>query len=282
MTTGTQRIIPLKSLLEAGAHFGHQTNRWNPKMRSYIFTARNGIHIIDLQKTIVGLTEAYHYITETVAAGGKILFVGTKKQAQDVIQEEAIRSSQLYITQRWLGGTLTNFFTMRQRLRYLLNLEEQRDRGEFAKLTKAEGLKLEQEIEKLNRVFSGIKKMDRLPSALFVIDPHKEVLAIREGVKVGIPIIAMVDTNCDPDPIDYVIPCNDDAIRSIRLLVSRMADAAIEGQNRRESSQADQMSDGRYDPTPEDIEEIEGTPEEVGETAEPETEVETESAEVDT
>ena len=281
MTTGTQRIIPLKSLLEAGAHFGHQTNRWNPKMRSYIFTARNGIHIIDLQKTIIGLTEAYHYITETVAAGGKILFVGTKKQAQDVIQEEAIRSSQLHITQRWLGGTLTNFFTMRQRLRYLLNLEEQRDRGEFAKLTKAEGLKLEQEIEKLNRVFSGIKKMDRLPSALFVVDPHKEVLAIREGVKVGLPIIAMVDTNCDPDPIDYVIPCNDDAIRSIRLLVSRMADAAIEGQNRRESSQADQMSDGRYDPMPEDIEEIEGTSE-IEEIAEPETEVATESAEVDT
>ncbi|MEM8529352.1 MAG: 30S ribosomal protein S2 [Chloroflexota bacterium] len=286
MTTGTQRIIPLKSLLEAGAHFGHQTNRWNPKMRSYIFTARNGIHIIDLQKTIVGLTEAYHYITETVAAGGKILFVGTKKQAQDVIQEEAIRSSQLYITQRWLGGTLTNFFTMRQRLRYLLNLEDQRDRGEFAKLTKAEGLKLEQEIEKLNRVFSGIKKMDQLPSALFVVDPHKEVLAIREGVKVGIPIIAMVDTNCDPDPVDYVIPCNDDAIRSIRLLVSRMADAAIEGQNRRESSQADQMSDGRYDPMPEDIEEIEGTSdiEETSETesVESEKEVETESAEVDT
>ncbi|NOK63491.1 MAG: 30S ribosomal protein S2 [Chloroflexi bacterium AL-N1] len=290
MTQGTQRIIPLKSLLEAGAHFGHQTNRWNPKMRSYIFTARNGIHIIDLQKTIIGLTQAYHYIADTVAGGGKILFVGTKKQAQDVIQEEAARSGQLYITQRWLGGTLTNFFTMRQRLRYLLNLEEQRDRGEFAKLTKAEGLKLEQEIEKLNRVFSGIKKMDRLPSALFVVDPHKEVLAIREGVKVGIPIIAMVDTNCDPDPIDHVIPCNDDAIRSIRLLVSRMADAALEGQNRRESSQADQMSDGRYDPTPEDIEEIEEIPQTIEtteipqlvETAEAEPNVETKSTEVDT
>ncbi|HEU4327665.1 MAG TPA: 30S ribosomal protein S2 [Roseiflexaceae bacterium] len=252
MTQGTQRIVPMKSLLESGAHFGHQTKRWNPKMRPYIFTARNGIHIIDLQKTIVGLTEAYRFVTETTAAGGKILFVGTKKQAQDVVAEEAARAGQLYITQRWLGGTLTNFVTIRKRLRYLAELESQRDKGEFSKLTKAEGLKLEQEIEKLNRVFSGIKTMERMPSALFVIDPHKEELAIKEATKVGIPIVAMVDTNCDPDPIDYVIPCNDDAIRSIRLLTGRVADAALEGVTRRESSQGDQMRGGRYDtPQPE-------------------------------
>jgi small subunit ribosomal protein S2 len=254
MTQGTQRIIPIKSLLESGAHFGHQTKRWNPKMRSYIFTARNGIHIIDLQKTIVGLTEAYHYIADVVAGGGKILFVGTKKQAQDVVAEEAARAGQYYIMQRWLGGTLTNFVTVRNRLRYLARLEEQRDRDNFAQFTKAEGLKMEQEIEKLNRVFAGVKKMERLPSALFIIDPHKEDLAVKEARKVGLPVVAMVDTNCDPDPIDFVIPCNDDAIRSIRLIVSKMADAAVEGQNRRESSQADQMRDGRYDPTPTEAE----------------------------
>ena len=247
MTQGTQRIVPIKSLLEAGSHFGHQTRRWNPKMRPYIFMARNGIHIIDLQKTIVGLTAAYNYVVETVAGGGKILFVGTKKQAQEVVAEEAARSNQLYITQRWLGGTLTNFVTIRKRLRYLADLEAQRDRGDFAKLTKAEGLKREQEIEKLNHVFGGVKTMDRLPSALFIVDPHKEDLAVKEAQKVGIPIIAMVDTNCDPDPIDYVIPCNDDAIRSIRVITSKIADAAIEGQNRRESSQGDQMRGGQYD-----------------------------------
>jgi len=250
MTQGTQRLIPIKSLLEAGSHFGHQTKRWNPKMRPYIFMARGGIHIIDLRKTIVGLQDAYQFVVELVAGGGKVLFVGTKKQAQDVIAEEASRAGQLYVTQRWLGGTLTNFVTMRNRLRYLGRLEEQRDTGEFSKLTKAEGLKREQEIEKLNRVFSGIKKMDRMPGALFIIDPHKEDLAVREARKVGVPIVAMVDTNCDPDPIDLVIPCNDDAIRSIRLLVSKIADAAIEGQNRRESSQADQMRGGHYDPIP--------------------------------
>lgn len=251
MTQGTsQRLIPIKSLLESGAHFGHQTKRWNPKMKPYIFMARNGIHIIDLQKTTTGLNEAYQFIADMVAGGQKILFVGTKKQAQDVVAEEAARAGQLYITQRWLGGTLTNFSTMRNRLRYLLRLEEQRDAGEFSKLTKAEGLKLEQEIEKLNRVFGGVKKMDRLPSALFIIDPHKEDLAVKEARKVGIPIIAMVDTNCDPDPIDYIIPCNDDAIRSIRLIVGKIADAAAEGQNRRESSQSDQMRGGRYDPVP--------------------------------
>ena len=261
MTQGTQRLVSMKSLLEAGSHFGHQTNRWNPKMKPYIFTARNGIHILDLQKTIVGLTSAYHFVVETVAAGGKILFVGTKKQAQEAVAEESTRANQLYITQRWLGGTLTNFVTIRKRLRYLADLEAQRDRGDFAKLTKAEGLKLEEEIVKLNRVFSGLKTMERLPGALFIVDPHKESLAVQEARKVGIPIVAMVDTNCDPDLIDYVIPCNDDAIRSIRLITSKIADAAAEGQNRRESSQADQMRGGRYSqPVPEEAEPEEAEP----------------------
>jgi small subunit ribosomal protein S2 len=251
-TQGTQRIVSMKSLLESGAHFGHQTRRWNPKMKPYIFTARNGIHIIDLQQTITGLTAAYHFVVETIAGGGKVLFVGTKKQAQEAIAEEAERANQFYITRRWLGGTLTNFSTIRKRLRYLADLEDQRDRGDFSRLTKAEGLKLNEEIEKLNRVFGGVKKMDRLPSALFVVDPHKEELAIKEARKVGLPIVAMVDTNCDPDVIDYVIPTNDDAIRSIRLLTSTISQAAIEGQNRRESSQADQMRGGRYSqPEPE-------------------------------
>jgi SSU ribosomal protein S2P len=239
MTQGAQRLVSMRALLESGAHFGHQTKRWNPKMRPYIFTARNGIHIIDLQKTITGLTEAYQFIVETVAAGQKVLFVGTKKQAQETIAEEATRAGQFYVTQRWLGGTLTNFATMRKRLRYLNDLEDQRARGEFNKLTKAEALKLDAEIEKLNKVFGGMKTMDRLPGALFIVDPHKEALAVKEANKTGIPVVAMVDTNCDPDLIDYVIPCNDDAIRSIRLIAAKIADAAIEGQNRRESLQAD-------------------------------------------
>jgi small subunit ribosomal protein S2 len=248
MTQATPtRLVSIRSLLEAGSHFGHQTKRWNPKMKPYIFAARNGIHIIDLQKTVSGLTSAYQFVADTVAKGGQILFVGTKKQAQEAIQEEASRANQLYITQRWLGGTLTNFSTIRKRLRYLAELEEQRDRGDLARLTKAEASKVEEEIGKLNRVFGGMKKMDRMPAALFVVDPHKEQLAVTESRKVGIPIVAMVDTNCDPDLIDYIIPCNDDAIRGIRLMTSKIADAAAEGINRRESSQSDLMASGRYD-----------------------------------
>ncbi len=239
MTDNTSRIASLRALLEAGAHFGHQTRRWNPKMKPYIFGARNGIHVLDLQQTVDGLNSAYNYVVETVAAGGKILFVGTKKQAQETIQQEATRSNQLYITQRWLGGTLTNFSTIRRRLRYMADLEAQRDRGDFSRLTKAEAQKRIEEIEKLNKVFSGLKNMDRVPSAIFIVDPHKETLALAEALKVSIPIVAMVDTNCDPDNIDYVVPCNDDAIRSIRLITSRIADAAIEGQNRRESLRSD-------------------------------------------
>ncbi|MCG8347438.1 MAG: 30S ribosomal protein S2 [Chloroflexales bacterium] len=236
MTQATTRIVSIKALLEAGAHFGHQTNRWNPKMRPFIFTARNGIHIIDLQKTVTGLTNAYHFIADVTAAKGKVMFVGTKKQAQEAIAEEAARADQLYITQRWLGGTLTNFQTIRRRLRYLADLEAQRDRGDFARLTKAEALKLEEQIGKLNRVFGGIKKMERLPGVLFVVDPRKEELAVREAHKVGIPVVAMVDTNCDPDLIDYIVPCNDDAIRGIRLMTSKIADAALEGTHRREAA----------------------------------------------
>ncbi len=229
MTVAENRVVSVRSLLEAGAHFGHQTKRWNPKMRAFIFTARNGIHIIDLQKTVAGLTQAYNFIIDTVASGQKILFVGTKKQAQEVIIEEATRSNQLYITQRWLGGTLTNFTTIRKRLRYLADLEAQRDRGDFARLTKAEALKLDEEISKLNRVFGGIKTMDRLPGALFIVDPREEEIAVREARKIDIPVVAMVDTNCNPDTIDFVIPCNDDAIRSIKLITQKVADAVIEG-----------------------------------------------------
>jgi len=262
-TQATQRIVAMRSLLESGAHFGHQTRRWNPKMKPYIFTARNGIHIIDLQQTITGLTNAYNFVVETVAGGGKVLFVGTKKQAQEAIAEESARSNQYFIIRRWLGGTLTNFSTIRKRLRHLADLEDQRDRGDLARLTKAEGLKVNEEIEKLNRVFGGVKKMDRLPSALFIVDPHKEELAVKEARKVGIPIVAMVDTNCDPDMIDFVIPTNDDAIRSIRLITEKIAEAAVEGQNRRESSQADQMRGGRYNqPEPDYEQEAEATAEE--------------------
>lgn len=232
----TQRVVSIKALLEAGAHFGHQTNRWNPKMRPYIFTARNGIHIIDLQKTVYGLTNAYRFVSDLTARGEKILFVGTKKQAQEAVVEEATRSGQYYITHRWLGGTLTNFATIKARLKLLADLEAQRDRGDFARLTKAEGLKLEEKISKLNRVFGGIKTMDRLPGAIFIIDPHKEDLAVKEAATVHVPLVAMVDTNCNPDQIEYVIPCNDDAIRGIRLMTSKIADAALEGQHRREAA----------------------------------------------
>jgi small subunit ribosomal protein S2 len=247
MTASAPRIVPIRSLLEAGSHFGHQTRRWNPKMRPYIFTARNGIHILDLQQTVASLGTAYRFVVETVAGGGQILFVGTKKQAQETVADEAARARQFSVTQRWLGGTLTNFATIRNRLHYLADLEGQRDRGEFGRLTKAEGLKREEEIAKLNKTFGGLKSLERLPAAIFIVDPHKESLAVAEAQKVGVPIVAMVDTNCDPDPIDHIIPCNDDAIRSIRLVCSKIADAAIEGQNRREGSQADQMRGGRHD-----------------------------------
>jgi len=230
-----ERVVSMRELLEAGVHFGHQTRRWNPKMRPYIFTERNGIHIIDLQQTIPAVQAAYNFIADLTSRGQRVLFVGTKKQAQDIVAEEAGRSNQFYVTNRWLGGTLTNFQTIRERLNHMADLEARRDRGDFAKLTKAEGLKLEDEIVKLNRVFGGLKNMDRQPSALFIVDPAREELAVAEARKLGIPIVAMVDTNCNPELIDYVIPANDDAIRGVRVIVAKMADAALEGQQRRQA-----------------------------------------------
>ncbi len=229
------RVVSMRELLEAGVHFGHQTKKWNPKMRPYIFTERNGIHILDLQQTIPALQAAYDFVADVTSQGQQILFVGTKKQAANIIEEEATRANQLYVTNRWLGGTLTNFTTIKARLQYLAQLEARRDRGEFARLTKAEALRMEDEIVKLNRSFGGLKQMERVPAALFIVDPHREELAVTEARKLGIPIIAMVDSNCNPLLIDFFIPSNDDAIRGIRLIAGKIADAAIEGQQRRQS-----------------------------------------------
>lgn len=224
-----QHVVPMKSLLEAGVHFGHRTPRWNPKMRPYIFTQRNGIHILDLQQTLRAVDKAYQLVVDTVASGGTILFVGTKRQAQDSIQQEAERCGMPYVTQRWLGGTLTNWRTIRQRIDYLLKLEKQQARGEFSRLVKKEALSKEKEITRLNRRLGGLKNMTRLPNLLFIADIRRESIAVQEANTLGIPILAMVDTNCDPDPIDHIIPSNDDAIRAIRLMVTKMADAVIEG-----------------------------------------------------
>jgi len=222
-------VVSMKALLEAGVHFGHRTRRWNPKMKSYIFTERNGVHIIDLQQTLMALEEAVALVRDTVADGGTILFVGTKRQAQDIIAQEAQRCGMPYVNQRWLGGTLTNWRTIRNRIDYLLSLEARRERGEFELLTKKEALGLQRQIEKLNRRLGGIKGMERLPDLLYVVDVRREVTAVKEANKLGIPIIAIVDTNCDPDPIDYVIPANDDAIRAIKLVTGLIADAVMEG-----------------------------------------------------
>src|SRR6476469_5940975 len=231
----------MKMLLEAGVHFGHQTKRWNPKMRPYIFTERNGIHIIDLAQTVTGLEQAAAFVEELAAQGGKLLFVGTKKQAQDVIAEEATRCGQFYVNKRWPGGLLTNYVTIRTRLRYLGELEAQRARGEFEMRTKKEASKLNEQIRKLTEVLGGIKGMPDLPSAMFVIDPHKERIAMLEALRLEIPVIAIGDTNADPDEIDYVVPGNDDAIRSIKIITARLADAFIEGANRREAMRSEHM-----------------------------------------
>ncbi len=221
--------ITMKALLETGVHFGHRTRRWNPKMKPYIFTERNGIHIIDLQQTMEALDEAYAAVRDTVAQGGVILFVGTKRQAKDTIAEQAQRCEMPYVNERWLGGTLTNWRTIRQRIDQLIELEARRDRGEFDRLTKKEALRLARKIEKLNRRLGGIKHMERLPDMLYIVDVRREATAVREANSLGIPIVALVDTNCDPDPIDYVIPSNDDAIRAIKLLTTYIADAVLEG-----------------------------------------------------
>lgn len=222
-------IISMKQLLEAGVHFGHQTRRWNPKMKPYIFTERNGIYIIDLQKTVKNMEEAYEFARQLAADGGKILFVGTKKQAQESVREEATRAGMYYVNQRWLGGTLTNFKTIRQRINRLIEIETMEKDGTFDVLPKKETITLLREKERLLKFLGGIRDMEKLPDALFVIDPRKENIAVREARKLNIPIIGIVDTNCDPDEIDYVIPANDDAIRAVKLLTSKIADAVIEG-----------------------------------------------------
>jgi small subunit ribosomal protein S2 len=219
----------MKTLLEAGVHFGHQTRRWDPRMRQYIFTERNGIHIIDLQQTVVKLGEAYDFVRDLVASGQDLLFVGTKKQAQESIETEAQRCGMYYINQRWMGGLLTNFRTFQSRIDYLVRLEDRKKRGELELLPKKEAQRLDDEIERLNRLMGGIKEMVRLPGALFIVDPNKERLPVMEARRLEIPIVALVDTNCNPDEIDYPIPANDDAIRAVKLLCGKMADASLEG-----------------------------------------------------
>ncbi len=236
-------IVSMKALLETGVHFGHRTRRWNPKMKPYIFTERNGIHILDLQQTIVLLEEAYNEIRDTVAAGGDVLFVGTKRQAQDTVAKEASRARQPYVNDRWLGGTLTNWRTIKQRIDYLKELEARRDAGEFDLLKKTERLRIEREIEKLNQRLGGIRDMKELPGMLFVTDVNHETTAVREANALGIPVVGVVDTNSDPDPIDYVIPSNDDAIRAIKLLVGKMADAALEGAAVRKDTVEEEITD---------------------------------------
>jgi small subunit ribosomal protein S2 len=236
-------VVSMKALLETGVHFGHRTRRWNPKMKPYIFTERNGIHILDLQQTLVTIEKIYDLVRKTVAEGNSVLFVGTKRQAQDAIAREATRASQPYVNQRWLGGTLTNWQTIRQRIDHLDKLEERRDAGEFELLKKKERLQLAREIEKLSIRLGGIRKMTGLPALLFVVDVNHEETAVREANILNIPIIAMVDTNCNPDPIDYVIPSNDDAIRAIKLMSSKVAEAALEGFILKEEMMVEEIDD---------------------------------------
>ena len=222
-------VVSMKQLLEAGVHFGHQTRRWNPKMAKYIFTERNGIYIIDLQKTVKKLDEAYSFVRDMAAEGGELLFVGTKKQAQESIRDEATRCGMHYVNARWLGGMLTNFRTIRKRIDRLDQLKKMGEDGTFDLLPKKEVAKLQLEVEKLEKFLGGVKNMRTLPKALFIVDPHKERIAVAEAIKLRIPIVAIVDTNCNPDEIDYVIPGNDDAIRAIKLISSIMANAVLEG-----------------------------------------------------
>jgi small subunit ribosomal protein S2 len=225
--------ISIRELLEAGVHFGHQTKRWNPKMRPYIFGSRNGIHIIDLQQTADLFRRAYNYIVEAVARGGHVLFVGTKRQAQEIINEEATRAGMFYVTNRWLGGTLTNFRTIRGALERMRQIERMGEDGTFDRMAKKEVLQMTRELERLEKHVGGIKNMNGLPAVLFVVDPKKEEIAIAEAHKLDIPIVGLTDTNCDPDPIDFVIPGNDDAMRSVRIVTQKVADACLEGQRRR-------------------------------------------------
>lgn len=235
----TMPVISMKQLLEAGVHFGHQTRRWNPKMKKYIFTERNGIYIIDLQKTVKKVDEAFNFMREVASDNGTILFVGTKKQAQESVRDEAIRSGQYFVNHRWLGGTLTNFETIQKRIQHLKKIEKMEADGTFEVLPKKEVVLLKKEQEKLERFLGGIKDMKGLPDALFIVDPRKERIAVAEARKLHIPIIGIVDTNCDPDEIDYVIPANDDAIRAVKLLTAKMADAIIEVNQGEELTEAE-------------------------------------------
>ena len=221
--------LTMKELLEAGVHFGHQTKRWNPKMQKYIFGERNGIYIIDLQKTLKKFREGYAFVRDLASGGGTMLFIGTKKQAQDTVFDEATRCGMFYVNQRWLGGTLTNFQTIRKSIARLKKIEEMKEAGEYERLPKKEALELDRERQKLEKALIGIKAMEQLPSSVFIIDPRKERIAVAEAQRLGIPIVAIVDTNCDPTGIDYPVPGNDDAIRAVRLITSRIADAILEG-----------------------------------------------------
>ncbi|PKG24913.1 30S ribosomal protein S2 [Niallia nealsonii] len=231
-------VISMKQLLEAGVHFGHQTRRWNPKMKKFIFTERNGIYIIDLQKTVKKVDEAYNYVKELAGNGGTVLFVGTKKQAQDSVKEEAIRSGQYFVNQRWLGGTLTNFETIQKRITRLKDIERMSEDGTFEVLPKKEVVQLKKELERLEKFLGGIKDMKKIPDCLFIVDPRKERIAVAEAHKLNIPIVGIVDTNCDPDEIDVVIPANDDAIRAVKLLTAKMADAILEAKQGEEVTTA--------------------------------------------
>ena len=231
-------VVSMKALLEAGVHFGHQTRRWNPKMAKYIFTERNGIYIIDLQKTVKKLDEAYNYVKEVAAEGGDILFVGTKKQAQESIRDEATRCGMHYVNARWLGGMMTNFRTIRKRIDRMEQLKTMQEDGTFDLLPKKEVVKLELEMAKLDKYLGGVKNMKTLPKAMFIVDPRKEHIAVLEAHKLNIPIVATVDTNCDPDEIDHVIPANDDAIRAVKLLTAKMADAVLEGRQGMQTEEA--------------------------------------------
>ncbi|MDP4162674.1 MAG: 30S ribosomal protein S2 [Bacillota bacterium] len=233
-------VISMKQLLEAGVHFGHQTRRWNPKMKKYIFTERNGIYIIDLQKTVKKVEEAYHWVKDLAANGGTVLFVGTKKQAQDSVKEEAGRSGMYYVNHRWLGGTLTNFETIQKRITRLKDIERMSEDGTFDVLPKKEVVQLKKQQERLEKFLGGIKDMKTLPDALFIIDPRKERIAVAEAKKLNIPIVGIVDTNCDPDEIDVVIPANDDAIRAVKLLTGKMADAILEAKQGEDTAVAAQ------------------------------------------
>jgi small subunit ribosomal protein S2 len=238
-----QPVVTMKELLEAGVHFGHQTRRWNPKMKPYIFTERNDIYIIDLQKTLVMIGTAFNAMRNSVANGGTILLVGTKKQAQEAVDEHAARCDMPFVNQRWLGGTLTNFSTIHSRIMYMDELERRDREGELERLSKKEALQVRRQIDKLRRNLEGIRNMHSLPSMIFVIDPRKERIAVAEGRKLGIPIVGLVDTNCDPEEVDYVIPGNDDAIRAANLLCRIVADAALEGQGMRDAKLAEEIAE---------------------------------------